>query len=269
LKSAKLIASLMFSFLMVFQVWAGDTIWELQAVNEDGAGSHPKVGAAPEEPNKVVVEGISLASTGEIDVPDSPDFAWFSLWLQADAPRGGIQVWSGPWNLAIWQDWSVQAGDVVRVEGWVANHNGKVFVNDRHSVPIMWNMEVLSHGAMPDPEVIPSIAVCNHFDVTRETGGERYQTRWVRINGVQIVSGEWGAGNELIITDSSGEELIMLLASPGNFDAITAPMGAFDVVGIFDQEDPELPYHENYRIWVKNSEGIVLPSAVQFWDLYQ
>ena len=175
MKITRCVLGLSLSVCLLSQAWAADTMWELQAVNADGTGSHPKIGAAPEEANKVVVEGISLASTGEIDMPDSEGFAWFSLWLQADAPRGGIQVWSGPWNIAAWQDLSVQAGDRVRVEGWVADHNGKVFINDRHSVPVMWNMEVLSHGAMPEPELIPSIADCNFFDPTREAGGERYQ----------------------------------------------------------------------------------------------
>lgn len=250
--------------------WAGDTIWELQALNEDGTGSHPKVGAPPEEANKVVVEGISLATTGEVDMPDAEGFQWFSLWLQADGPRGGIQVWSGPWSKAAWAGYFVQAGDRVRVEGWVENHNGKVFVNDRHSPAIMWTMTVLGHGDMPEPELIPSITTCNFFDATRERGAERYQTRWVRLNGVHITSGEWGAGAELVISDSSGGQLTMLLSEGGDFDNHPAPTGAFDVVGIFDQEDAELPYHEAYRLWVKNYGGILLMrSGVPTWEPYR
>lgn len=248
--------------------WSGDTIWELQAVNEDGSGSHAKVGAPPDEANRVIVEGISLATTGEIDMPEAEDFQWFSLWLQAEEPRGGIQVWAGPWSKAAWEGYSVQAGDRVRVEGWVANHNGKVFINDRHSPATMWTMEVLSHGEMPDAEVILSIAECNFFDQTRDRGAESYQTRWVRLNGVRILSGDWGAGNEVIITDSSGGELVMLLAAPGDFNDHPAPTGPFDVVGVFDQEDVELPYHEAYRLWVKNYAGIMMVSGVSAWDLY-
>ncbi len=247
--------------------WAGDTLWELQAVNEDGTGSHPKVGAAPDEANKVVIEGISLASTGEIDVPNSESFAWISLWVQAEEGRGGIQVWSGPWSVSVWGVYSVQAGDRVRVEGWVANNRGKVFVNDRHSLATMWSLEVLSHGPMPEPEVIPSIAACNYFDPTRQGGAEYYQTRWVRLNGVRIVSGEWGAGNEIILTDSSGAELTMLLSSQGTFG--TAPTGTFDVMGIFDQEDYETPFVDSYRLWVKKAEDILPRSMVPSWDLYE
>ncbi|MFH1738966.1 MAG: hypothetical protein ABIH23_08140, partial [bacterium] len=241
--------------------WAGDTLWELQALNADGTGSHPKVDAAPDEANKVVIEGISLASTGEIDTPNAEGFQWFSLWLQADAPQGGIQVWTGPWSIDLWQGYSVQAGDRVRVEGWVANHNGKVFVNDRHSIALMWSMEVLSHGNMPEPEVIPGIAACNFFDQTRQLGAEKYQARWVRLNGVHIVSGEWGAGNELTITDSTGGELIMLLSSEGDFNASPVPIGSFNVVGILDQEDLEAPFYEGYRLWVKNAGDIMETSG--------
>ncbi len=256
--------------MFVFAVapsWAGDTLWELQAVNPDGTGSHPKVGAAPDEANKVVIEGISLASTGEVDAPTDPGFAWFSLWVQAEDGRGGIQVWAGPWSNSVWQGYSVQAGDRVRVEGWVANNRGKVFVNDRHSLATMWTMQILSHGPMPEPEVIPSIAACNYFDPTRQGGGEYYQTRWVRLNGVRIVSGEWGAGNEIVITDSSGAELTMLLSSQGTFG--TAPTAVFDVMGIFDQEDYEAPFVDSYRLWVKKAGDILPRSMVPLWDLYE
>ena len=269
MQTRHILATLLVFSLLASVSWAGDTIWELQAVNEDGTGSHAKVGAPPDEVNKVVVEGISLASTGEIDMPNAEGFQWFSLWLQADAPLGGIQVWAGPWSKDVWQAYSVQAGDRVRVEGWIANHNGKVFVNDRHSPATMWSMEVLSHGNMPEPEVIPGIAACNFFDPSRQGGGERYQTRWVRLNGVRIVSGEWGAGNELTITDSSGGELTLLLSAQGNFDDYPAPAGPFDVVGIFDQEDAEEPFHEEYRLWVKKAADIVGTSEVPSWDLYR
>ncbi|HPA47447.1 MAG TPA: hypothetical protein PK395_16900 [bacterium] len=266
-KKAAIIATISVFVFAASVSWAEDTLWELQGVNADGTGSHPKVGAAPDEANKVIIEGISLASTGEVDAPTDPGFAWFSLWLQAEDGRGGIQVWSGPWSSSVWQGYSVQAGDRVRVVGWVADHNGKVFMNDRHSLATMWSMEVVSHGAMPEPELIPSIATCNYFDVTRQGGAEYYQTRWVRLNGVRIASGEWGAGNEIVITDSSGADLTLLLSSQGTFG--TAPTGEFDVMGIFDQEDAETPFDGGYRLWIRKAEDILPRSMVPSWDLYE
>jgi hypothetical protein len=232
-------------------------MWELEAVDEEGVGTHPLVGADPLPENRVIVEGIALNTTGEILDPAE----MYTIFLQDET--GGLQVWAGMWWYG--DEWrpaeyiSVEAGDRVRVEGFLADHNGKVFINDRHSASpdIRFTVAILEKGAgMPEATLIPSISACNYFDSTRAGGAEKYQTRWCRINGVEIVSGNWANNEELIISDGSGE-LTMLLSSEGDFDAYSAPQGKFDVIGIFDQEDLELPFHENYRIWVKKYKYII------------
>jgi len=228
-----------------------DVIWDLEAVNADGVATHPKVGAAQTEENLCLIEGISLASYAELDNPDGGGFEWYSLWVQAQEEKGGIQIWAGPWNKDLfWSTYpAVQAGDRVRITGWAADYNGKIFINDRHG-PMMWSVEVLSTGDMPEAEVIPSVAHCSYFDQTRECGGERWQTRWTKLKGVEMVSGTWAAGEEIDISDGTGI-VLMKLAEPGDFDDFTPPIGKFDVVGVFDQEDNASPYHDFYRIWVK------------------
>jgi hypothetical protein len=246
-------------------------MWELQAVDENGLGTHPLVGALPLPENRVAVEGIALNTTGELlNLQEM-----YTIHLQEET--GGIQVWAGSWWYA--GEWvppeyiAVEAGDRVRVEGFLANHNGKVFINDRHSSApdIRFTVTIVEKGVgMPEPKLIPSISACNYFDQTRAGGGEKYQTQWCRLNNVEIVSGTWGNyledddGNvikgDLTIADGSGE-LIMHLSREGDFDAYQAPAGKFDVIGIFDQEDPEEyvgdAFHENYRIWVKKYKYVI------------
>jgi len=144
------------------------------------------------------------------------------------------------------------------VTGWLANNNGKVFINDRHSAALLWTVEVLDTNAgIPAPQLIPSIAACNYFDETRAGGGELYQTRWVELDGVEIVSGTWGAGNALTISDGTGT-LTMLLSGMGDFNSFAAPSGRFNVLGVFDQEDTNADgdYQDMYRLWVKNFADI-------------
>ena len=140
--------SIILCAVMIIMTWSAglayglDDIWNLEAVDAEGLGSHPKVGADPIAENQVVIEGVSLASTGELDNIDGGGFEWFSIWVQSEEDRGGIQCWAGPWNKDTWNTWIVEAGDTVRVTGWVADYNSKVFVNDRHSIAIMWDFQV-------------------------------------------------------------------------------------------------------------------------------
>jgi len=240
------------------------TAWDLEAVDEEGLGTHPLVGAAPLPENRVTVEGIALNTTGDI-LPLYGDRGMYTIFLQDQT--GGLQVWAGSW----WYvgEWlppeyiPVEAGDLVRVEGFLMNHNGKVFINHRHtSAPeLRFIVTIPEKGVgMPEPKLIPSVSACNYFDQTRAGGGEKYQTQWCRLNDVEIVSGTWGNGEELTISDGTGE-LTMLLSSQGDFDSYVAPTGKFAVIGIFDQEDPaddpNPPFHDHYRIWVKKSKYII------------
>ncbi|NQT83106.1 hypothetical protein HQ563_08785 [bacterium] len=255
---------------------AGATLyntWDLEAVDDDGLGTHPLVGAAPSPENRVTVEGIALNTTGEM--LDPLEDGMYSIFIQDQT--GGLQVWAGKWwygDLWVPPEYiTVEAGDLVRVEGFIANHNGKVFINDRHSSApeIRFTVTILEKGVgMPEPKLIPSVSACNYFDQTRAGGGEKYQTQWCRLNDVEVVSGTWGnyltdaEGNvikgDLTITDGTGE-LIMHLSRQGDFDDCSAPTGKFDVIGIFDQEDPaeddNPPFQDHYRIWVKKYKYII------------
>jgi len=255
-----------------------DTIWDYEAVDASGYGTHPMVGANPYDgygdptQNQVTLEGVVIGGTGDFVDRNVPGygaypFAMYSIWVQDDnAEKGGIQCWAGAgywWDTEpVWRTWpDIDAGSRVEVTGWLADYNGKVFINDRHDCELMWTVTVLGSPGMPAAEVIPNIADANYFDQTRAVGGERWQTRWVEFEDVQIVGGaeNWGTGGEVIISDTNGDDnLVMKLSVMGDFDSTTAPAGTFDVVGVFDQEDTDgdADYHDGYRLWVKNSGDI-------------
>ena len=263
-----------------------DAIWDLQAVDANGESTHDKVGADPTNPsNKVVVEGIALNYSEDYLNPG----LMFQLYVQAEAPdQGGIAAWSGcffqggPYSQE-WQDEfdrmtesNFKPGDHVRVEGFVAFHNGKTNINERHSfAPAMdFTISVLQADVgMPDPSVISSVASCNYFDPVgdadpnlahRHDGAETYQATWCQLQNVWIHSTPegWGAGKTILVTDNGTDTLPVLLSGMGDFDSYSAPTGVFSATGIFDQEDETFPFTGDYRLWVKNYGDLALEAAV-------
>lgn len=242
---------------LVAPAQAADSIWDIEAVDANGVGTDPRIGADPSDPNSwVTVEGIALNASAEML---DPNIMW-QVYVQGEAPdAGGIAAWHGIWfNPSGWS-WppfpDVNAGDRIRIDALISDHNGKVNINSRHSSDpgMQFYVTVLdANVGMPTARLIADIAACNFFDQTRATGGEQYQAQWVQLNEVSIVSGTWGAGETLVITDDSGQQLNMLLSDMGDFDSYPEPIGAFSVRGIFDQEDPTPPATGDYRIWLKS-----------------
>lgn len=237
--------------------WA-DSLWDLQAVDATGAGTYRLVGADPVPENMVTVEGVALAGWNELLDPSS----MYSAFIQdTDSDRGGLQAWSGRFYYgALWRPVEYipfAAGDRLRITGLLEDHNGKVFINDRHTPApdTRFTVEILSHPGMPDPVLIPSVSHCNYFDSSRQDGGERWQTRWVMLHGLQAPGVSWTNGSQFAVSDSTGQ-VQMLLSQMGDFAAASAPAGKFSAVGVFDQEDTAAPFLENYRLWVKRSSDM-------------
>ncbi len=244
---------------------AADTIWDYEAVNAYGLGSHPLVDAAPTSGNRVTVEGVALAGMNDLWNAESPTSGQYVMFVQDDASaRGGMEIWSGCFWFDDWrpaQYVSFSAGDKVRINGLLGNHAGKVFINDRHTddPSVIFSVEVIGHPGMPDPELIPAVANCNYFDQTRADGGERYQTRWTMLHGVQITGGAWTNNGTLTIADATGS-VAMYLPPAANVAANPQPAGKLNLVGIFDQEDAgsgtPVAYRQNYRLIVKSYDDI-------------
>lgn len=251
-----------------------DTHWNVQQVDANGNCVHPLVGAPmldgygnPIESNKVQLTGVVVA-----DPDDLVDTAsQYMLVVQGEGDdHAGTQLWSGIFfhDPNLWPEYplNVLCGDRVRVTGFIMDFIGKVNMNERHSgnPAVNFQVEVLEHVGMPDPEVVPMLAHANFFDQTRLTGGEWYQSRWVRVNSVEIVGGDtWATGNQVIISDGTGQ-LGMKLSSAGDFSSYTPPAGKFDVLAVFDQEPHPLNFgaskKANYRVWVKRWADIIQPT---------
>lgn len=255
---------------------AADTIWDYEAVDADGIGTYPLVAAfsngsfsVPTE--KVTVEGVALAGYNEISDPDSAG-GYYTAFLQDTTSNcGGIQIWAGSWFYGgLWPAYrqsyyiNFQAGDRLRVTGYLADaHRGKVVINHLHTaIPsYAFTVEYIDHPGLPDPALITRVSDSSYFDQNRSGGGEYYQTRYVRLYGVQVKDGTWASGQQLTVGDSTGN-IGMLLSAVGDFSGSANLKGSLSVIGIFDQEDTTVPCTSNYRVWVKNGSDIALARVV-------
>jgi hypothetical protein len=252
-----------------------DSLWDLQAVDTDGVGTHAKVGAdigsnPATSTNRVHVVGIALNRPDELL---NPSQQW-QLYIQAQWPeKGGIAAWDGAFFGGDWprHPTDIEPGDLVQIDGFVEDHNGKVNINARHSSAPEMQFQVtrLATGVgLPTPKEFTSLAAVNGFDSTRKTGGERYQCNWIKLKQVHLLAGTWGAGNTLVIADDAGATTSLLLASQGDFSQHNAPAGKFDVTGIYDQEDASAPATADYRLWVKHFSDLEIPSGAGNWECF-
>ena len=251
-----------------------DTHRNVQAVDASGNCVHPLIGAPmldgnsqPIEENKVQLTGIAIAAPGDLTDTASE----YLLVVQGEGEdHAGTQLWSGIFfhDPGSWPEYAIgiAPGDRVRVTGFIMDFIGKANMNERHqgNPAVNFEIEVLGSAGMPEPEVIPSIAHADFFDLTRLSGGEYYQSRWVRMNSVGITGGEpWASGNQVTVSDGTGE-LGMMLSSAGDFDTYSPPVGKFDVLAVFDQEPHPLDFGgdktANYRLWVKRWFDVIEPA---------
>lgn len=250
-----------------------ETHSEIQAVDASGNATHPKV-IRPGNPwsldKQVVMEGIVVVAPYEL----TNTLTELLIAFQGEgADHAGTQIWSG----AFFQDWpepydayfGLLPGDRIRVTGYAAQFVGKANINEQHSDDPAkdFSIELLGHPGMPAPEVVPSVAVAKVFDATRATGGEYYQSRWVRMNNLTVTTpATWQAGEEVTVTDGT-DTMQMMLSAVGDFSSFAPPAGPFDVVALFDQEPRPLDFAASrmahYRLWVKRTEHI-LPQGSPF-----
>jgi hypothetical protein len=264
----------------------GDTHRQVQAVDEDGYGTHPDLITT----DKVTVEGIilnrpdfMLDATPDQNAPFGPGAMW-QIYIQGEGnDHAGTAVWMGQCYDNIWgsgtytnQEWldeicclnhdpytgyEFAPGDRVRVTGLLKFYGGKTNINERHNTDPAndFTIELVEAGAgLPQPEVITLDDVKDGndnfiFDHNREFGCEYYQGRLVKINNVNFVdANSWGPDAEMLITD--GQKTLPLKLGigwgfrPGS-NNLNEP---FDVVAIFDQE---AGLKDNYRFWVLNYDG--------------
>ena len=103
------------------------------------------------------------------------------------------------------------------------------------------------------------------FDAQRLTGAERCQGISVRLFGVWFSdTSAWAPDADLIVENGTGRTLPVKLGRSSSFSTVAPPTGVIDLVGIFDQEDPDAGdgLVDGYRLWIMNAEGIQYPACV-------
>ncbi len=260
------------------------THMEFQAVNAQGEQTY----AATE---KVVLEGILLHNPADMLDPTPDDSAtqlfnisgqWQIFFQGEGDDHAGTAVWLGqlynnlPWvapdggytndefiaELSRLNAAQFSPGDRIRVTGYYLSYNGKLNVNEQHNKnpDHDFTIELLERGVgLPRPEVVTLDDLKDAddnfiFDPTRQTGCERYQARLIKIEGVAFAdANDWNPHGELLITDGVKTFPVKLGRGNGIYagsNNLTAP---FDIIGIVDQESPNLI--DGYRIYVMNYDG--------------
>lgn len=274
--------------LLVLSSFAyGDTHQDVQAVDENGYGTHPDLGTS----NKVTVEGIILNRPDFILDATPNQYAQsikampkWQIYIQGEGDdHAATAVWMGQCYDLVYgfgtytnQEWldelyrlshdpctgyEFAPGDRVRVTGLLKFYNGKTNINERHNTDPANDLtiELVEPGVgLPQPEVITldDVKDVNDdfiFDPNREFGCEYYQGRLVKINDVNFVdASSWGPDATLTITAGQKTFPVKLGIGWGIRPGSNNLSEPFDVIGIFDQEGTA---EGDYRIWVLNYDG--------------
>jgi len=273
--------------LLLVDCGFADTHREVQAVDEDGYGTHPDL----QTWNKVTIEGIvlnrpdyMLDATPDENVPFGPGAMW-QIYIQGEGDdHAGTAVWmgqvydnipggNGTYTNTQWVDelcrinhdpcsaYALAPGDRVRVTGLLKFYGGKTNINERHDTDPAndFTIELVEPAVgLPQPEVVTldDVKDANNdfiFDPNRDFGCEYYQGRLVRINDVCFVDpNAWGPDADMMITDGRKTFPLKLGRGWGIRAGSNNLAEPFDVIGIFDQEGG---LKDHYRIWVLNYDG--------------
>ncbi|MGD8451933.1 MAG: hypothetical protein PVJ57_08950 [Phycisphaerae bacterium] len=147
-----------------------------------------------------------------------------------------------------------RAGDLIEIRARAGmNYQGKMNVNEQHindrdpetgELGNAHDFEIvcLQRGfGLPEPAAITLADLEDetgafYFDVTRQTGGERYQSTRIEISGVWLDETQgWGTDTDLLLVDGTGRSLTIHLGFNPSFDQTCPPLGTFSVVGILNQ----------------------------------
>ena len=102
-----------------------------------------------------------------------------------------------------------------------------------------------------------TIGAMNTFDATRQSGGELYQCRRIRLEHVSLqAGGTWASNTVLTITDPNDpNQTLPLRLCNVNFGT-QAPNTWFNIVGLGNQESSNT---SGYQVWVTRRNGIEVP----------
>ena len=257
---------------------------EFQAV--DASGEHMYNAT-----DKVILEGILLHNPADMLDPTPDDTitdtfnisGQWQIFFQGEGDdHAGTAVWLGqlynnlPWvapeggysneefiaELSRLNAAQFSPGDRIRVTGYYLSYNGKLNINEQHNKnpDHDFSIEVVERGVgLPRPEVVTLDELKNVeddfiFDPNRQRCGEYYQGRLIKIEDVYFVDANgWGPHGELVITDGTKTFGVKLGRGNGIYAGSNNLTEPFDIIGIMDQESPELT--SGYRLYVMNYDG--------------
>ena len=257
---------------------------EFQAVNASGEQTYNAT-------EKVVLEGILLHNPADMLDPTPDDTVtqlfnisgqWQIFFQGEGFDHAGTAVWMGqlynnlPWvaldggytnaefaaELSRLNAAQFSPGDRIRVTGYYLSYNGKLNVNEQHNKnpDHDFTIELLEQGVgLPRPEAITLDDLKDDndnfiFDPTRQTGGEHYQARLIKIEDVYFADADdWGPYGEVVITDGIKTLGVKMGRGNGIYAGSNNLAEPFDIIGIIDQESPNLT--DGYRLYVMNYDG--------------
>jgi len=280
-----LVASMVIMLMMAGALWAEvATHAQFQAV--DGSGEHTYTSA-----EQVTLEGIMLNNPADMLDPTPDDSVvqmydmagqWQIFFQGEGDDHAGTAVWMGqlyqnlPWVAPDGgysnEEWVAELtrlnaaqfapGDRIRVTGYFLSYKGKMNVNEQHSnnPDHDFTVELVEAGArLPQPELVTLDDLKDEadgfiFDPQREIGGERYQSRLIKIADVNVVDPNgWGPYGELTITDGVKTLPVKLGRGTGIYAGSFNLTEPFDIIGILDQDSANLV--DGYRLYVMNYDG--------------
>ncbi|MGB2864389.1 MAG: hypothetical protein WBC05_13750 [Sedimentisphaerales bacterium] len=257
---------------------------EFQAVNASGEQMYNVT-------EKVILEGIMLHNTADMLDPTPDDTVtqlfnisgqWQIFFQGEGNDHAGTAVWMGqlynnlPWvaldggytneefaaELGRLNAAQFSPGDRIRVTGYYLSYNGKLNVNEQHNKnpDHDFTIELVQRGVgLPRPELVTLDDLKNDsdafiFDPSRQSGGEYYQARLIKIEGVYFAdANDWGPYGEVVITDGIKTLAVKLGRGNGIYAGSNNLTEPFDIIGILDQESANLT--DGYRLYVMNYDG--------------
>jgi len=257
---------------------------EFQAVNASGEQTYNTT-------EKVILEGILLHNPADMLDPMPDDTVtelfdisgqWQIFFQGEEDDHAGTAVWMGqlynnlPWvaldggytneefaaELGRLNVAQFSPGDKIRVTGYYLSYNGKLNVNEQHNKNPDHNftIELVQQGVgLPRPELVTLNDLKDNdddfiFDSTRQSGGEYYQARLIKIEDVYFAdANDWGPHGEVIITDGIKTLAVKLGRGNGIYAGSNNLAESFDIIGILDQESANLT--DGYRLYVMNYDG--------------
>ncbi len=221
-------------------------------------------------PDDSITEAFNLGGAWQIFVQgEGDDHAGTAVWLGQlynnlpwVAPDGGYSNEEFITELSRLNAAQFSPGDRIRITGYYLSYNGKLNINEQHNKnpDHDFTIELVERGVgLPRPEVVTLDELKDDvdefiFDPNRQSGCEYYQGRLIKIEDVYFVdANDWGAHGELVITDGRKTFGVKLGRGNGIYAGSNNLTEPFDVIGILDQESPDLT--SGYRLYVMNYDG--------------